>query len=379
MVGVDRSGGDRRRSGWSASIIADLLAHEAGVDIIAVLAIGGALALGESLAAAVIAVMLATGDWLERYAAGRAHRELSALVSRAPRIVHRHEDGGIVDHPIAEVEVGDRIMVKPGEVVPVDGNVTGVSAVLDESALTGESRLATREAGDPVSSGTVNAGAPFDLLATATAEHSTYAGIVRLVEEAQSSKAPFVRLADRYALLFVPLALGMAAAAGIALRGPGPRAVRPRGRDAVSPAARGADRDRGGDQPGGPPRDHREGRRGAGVPCPCPRPAVRQDRHADGRTSPPGRRGRRARLDPRRGAGRGRLAGAGVAARAGVLDRRGRPRARRGARPARRGRRGARVRGLRVGSAAARSSPARRTSPAAGRGCPAGPGTSAGA
>jgi heavy metal translocating P-type ATPase len=198
-----------------ASIIADLLRHEAGVDIIAVLAIGGALALGESLAAAVIAVMLATGDALERYAAGRAHRELSALISRAPRIVHRHEGGAIVDHPIADVEVGDRILVKPGEVVPVDGNVTGVPAVLDEAALTGESRLATREAGDPVSSGTVNAGAPFDLLATATAEHSTYAGIVRLVEEAQSSKAPFVRLADRYALLFVPLALGMAALAGI--------------------------------------------------------------------------------------------------------------------------------------------------------------------
>jgi heavy metal translocating P-type ATPase len=198
-----------------ASIIADLLAHEAGVDIIAVLAIGGALLLGESLAAAVIAVMLATGDWLERYAAGRAHRELSALVSRAPRTVHRHENGGIVDHPIADVEVGDRILVKPGEVVPVDGNVTGVTAVLDESALTGESRLATREAGDPVSSGTVNAGAPFDLMATATAERSTYAGIVRLVEEAQSSKAPFVRLADRYALLFVPLALGLAGLAWI--------------------------------------------------------------------------------------------------------------------------------------------------------------------
>jgi len=199
-----------------ASIIADLLNHEAGVDIIAVLAIGGALMLGESLAAAVIAVMLATGDWLERFAAGRAHRELSALISRAPRIVHRHEDGGIVDHPIEDVEVGDRILVKPGEVVPVDGTVTGVPAVLDESALTGEARVATREAGDQVSSGTVNAGAPFDLMATATAEHSTYAGIVRLVEEAQSSKAPFVRLADRYALLFVPLALGMAAVAGIA-------------------------------------------------------------------------------------------------------------------------------------------------------------------
>jgi len=179
------------------SILRDLLHGEAGVDVIALLAIGGALLFGESLTAAVIGVMLATGDSLERYAAGRAHRELSALISRAPRLVHRHEGGGITDRPVAEVEVGDRILVKPGEVIAVDGTVFGDAAVLDESALTGESRLMTRSGGDPVSSGTVNAGAPFDLVATATAEHSTYAGIVRLVEEAQSSKAPFVRLADR--------------------------------------------------------------------------------------------------------------------------------------------------------------------------------------
>jgi heavy metal translocating P-type ATPase len=191
------------------AIVRDLLHREAGVDVIAVLAIGGALLFGESLTAAVIGVMLATGDTLERYAEGRAHRELSALVSRAPRVVHRHEGDGIVDRPIAEVAIGDRILVKPGEVIPVDGNVSGDAAVLDESALTGESRLMTRGAGDAVSSGTVNAGAPFDLVATATAERSTYAGIVRLVEEAQSSKAPFVRLADRYALLFVPLTLGI--------------------------------------------------------------------------------------------------------------------------------------------------------------------------
>jgi heavy metal translocating P-type ATPase len=202
------------------NIIKDLLHKEAGVDVIAVLAIGGALALGEALTAAVIAVMLATGDWLERFAEGRAHRELSALVSRAPRVVHRHEDGGIVDRPVAEVAVGNRILVKPGEVVPVDGTVVGTPATLDEAALTGESRLVTREAGDAVNSGTVNAGPPFDLVATATAEHSTYAGIVRLVEEAQSSKAPFVRLADRYALLFVPLTLVIAGAAWIASTDP---------------------------------------------------------------------------------------------------------------------------------------------------------------
>ena len=199
----------------AASIVADLLAREAGVDVIAVLAIVGALLFGESLAAAVIAVMLATGQWLERFAAGRAHRELSALISRAPRIVHRHEDGTIVDRPIADVVAGDRLLVKPGEVVPVDGTVMGLPAVLDESALTGESRLANREPGEPVNSGTVNAGAPFDLRAIATAEHSTYAGIVRLVEAAQTSKAPFVRLADRYALLFVPLTLVIAGLAWI--------------------------------------------------------------------------------------------------------------------------------------------------------------------
>ena len=201
-------------AGWLAiTIVRDLLRHEAGVDVIAVLAIAGAVLFGEYLAAAVIGVMLATGDWLERFAAGRAHRELSALVSRAPRTVHRYETETIVDRPIAEVAVGDRLIVKPGEVVPVDGTVTNGSAVLDESALTGEARLATRLAGDPVSSGTVNAGAPFDLTATATSERSTYAGIVRLVNEAQSSKAPFVRLADRYALLFVPLTLVLSGAA----------------------------------------------------------------------------------------------------------------------------------------------------------------------
>lgn len=192
------------------SIIRDLLHGEAGVDLIAVLAIMGALLLGEALAASVIGVMLASGEWLERYAAGRAHKELSALVSRAPRVVHRYQAGSIEDHDIAEVDVGDRLLVKPGEVVPVDGRVMGDPAVLDESALTGEARLATREAGDPVSSGTVNAGAPFDLVASATAERSTYAGIVRLVKEAQTSKAPFVRMADRYAILFVPLALILA-------------------------------------------------------------------------------------------------------------------------------------------------------------------------
>ena len=189
------------------SIVRDLLAREAGVDVIAILAIGGALALRETFAAALIAVMLATGEALETYAEGRARRELTALLGRAPQNVHRYVATGLETVPIATVQPGDRLLVRPGEVVPVDGLIRGAPAVLDESALTGESRLVSREDGDPVSSGVVNAGNPFDLQATATAASSTYAGIVRLVEEASRAKAPFVRLADRYALIFVPVAL----------------------------------------------------------------------------------------------------------------------------------------------------------------------------
>ncbi len=201
------------RLAWS--IVRRLIARELGVDVIAILAIGGALLLGERLAAAVIAVMLATGEALERYAQGRAHRELTALLGRAPRDVQRYVDGRLETVAIDAVAVGDRIAIRPGEVVPVDGLAVGGAAVLDESALTGESQLVTRGEGEPVSSGTVNAGSSFDLRAIAPAAASTYAGIVRLVQEAQGSKAPFVRLADRYALVFIPVTLAISAAAWI--------------------------------------------------------------------------------------------------------------------------------------------------------------------
>jgi heavy metal translocating P-type ATPase len=199
------------RLAWS--IARDLVAGQPGVDVIAILAIGGALLFGERLAASVIGVMLATGEALERYAQGRAHRELTALLGRAPRTVQRYVGTRLETVPIDAVAVGDRVAIRPGEVVPVDGLAVGGAAVLDESALTGESQLVTRGEGEAVSSGTVNAGSPFDLRAIAPAAASTYAGIVRLVEEAQASKAPFVRLADRYALLFIPLTLAISAAA----------------------------------------------------------------------------------------------------------------------------------------------------------------------
>jgi len=192
-----------------AGIVRDLLAGHTGVDIVALLAMVGSVALGEFLTGAVIAVMYATGGALEGYAAGRAERELSALLARSPGVAHRYEDGQLVTVAASTVRSGDHLLVKPGEVVPVDGLVREGTASLDESAVTGESRVVLKEASDRVPSGVVNTGGPFDLLATATAEASTYAGIVRLVREAKTSKAPFVRLADRYALVFLVFSLGL--------------------------------------------------------------------------------------------------------------------------------------------------------------------------
>ncbi len=191
-------------------IAASLRRRELGVDAIALLAMAGALAFGESLAGAVVALMLSGGEMLEIYAAARARKELSALVERAPRVVHRYEDDHLADPPIEAVRPGDRLLVKPGEIVPVDGVLASPGAVLDESALTGEATPVDRRTGDRVPSGGVNAGGPFDLRAVATAEESTYAAIVRLVREAEASRPPFVRLADRYSLLFLPLTLAVA-------------------------------------------------------------------------------------------------------------------------------------------------------------------------
>ena len=187
-----------------------------GVDVIALLALIGALAVGEPLAAAVIAVMLASGRALEAWAAGRARRDLHALLERAPRTARRYRDQALETVPLDAVMPGDLVLVAPGELVPVDGIVASGAAVLDESALTGEMRPVERAPREPVRSGVVNAGGPFDLRVTTTAADSTYAGIVRLVSEAEASQAPFVRLADRYAVWFLLVSLAGAGAAWVA-------------------------------------------------------------------------------------------------------------------------------------------------------------------
>ncbi len=197
-------------------VVLALRRGQVGVDIIAVLSLVGTLLVHEYLAGALIAVMLAGGRALDAAAQRRATRDLRLLLERAPRFARRRTGSDVSQIPLAEVVVNDILVVGPGEVVPVDGRIADVVAVLDESALTGEPLQVERGVGEPVRSGVVNAGGAFEIRASATADESTYAGIVRMAQQAGAENAPIVRLADRYAAWFLPMALVLAAASWLA-------------------------------------------------------------------------------------------------------------------------------------------------------------------
>jgi len=194
-------------------IVASLQSGEIGLDIIAALAMAGALAGGEWLAGAVVALMYAGGQALEGLAQSRAAREMTALLARVPRTARIVRGGQLVEVAVDDVRPGDHVLVAPGEVVPVDGTVADETAVLDEAALTGESVPVVRRRGAMVDSGAQNAGSAFHLIATARAADSTYARIVALVDAARQSKAPMSRLADRYAVGFLIVTLLLAGGA----------------------------------------------------------------------------------------------------------------------------------------------------------------------
>lgn len=201
-------------------VLAALRRGRFGVDLIAVLSLVGTLLVGEYLAGALIAVMLAGGRALEAAAERRASHDLRALLEHAPRFARRRVGSAVDVVALQDVAVDDLLVVGPGEVVPVDGRIAGAVAVLDESVLTGEPLQVERGDGEPVRSGVVNAGSAFEMRATATAADSTYAQIVRLAAEAGAENAPVVRLADRYAAWFLPLTLLVAGAAWLASGSP---------------------------------------------------------------------------------------------------------------------------------------------------------------
>ena len=200
------------------SLIKDIQQRTMGSDLLAVISLFATLLTHELFAASIIALMLATGRMLESWAVGQAERQLKSLISRMPRIANRIEISGsaekITQIAIEEIRIGDRLLVRGGEITPCDGNLLG-TATLDESALTGEPLPVQRVEKEAVSSGVLNAGAPFEFVATSTAENSTYEGIIKLVKAAHAKSAPGVRLANTWALRFVPIALIVAAAAWI--------------------------------------------------------------------------------------------------------------------------------------------------------------------
>lgn len=204
---------------WEAvGMVRQLLRGHAGLDILAVIAITAAVLVGEPWAALVVVLMVTGGQALEDYAENRSKRELTALLERAPSRATRlvlgelDEDGVQLTETVdvGEIEVGDTLLVRPGTLVPVDAILLDDAASFDESSLTGESLPVDRTAGEKVASGVINGSFAVRMQATALAADSQYQQIVRLVEEAQGSKAKTVRLADRYALPFTVLALAIA-------------------------------------------------------------------------------------------------------------------------------------------------------------------------
>jgi cation transport ATPase len=158
----------------SVWVLAGLRRGRFGVDLIAVLSLIGTLLVGEYLAGALIAVMLAGGRALDAAAERRASHDLRALLEHAPRFARRRVGSAVSTIALNEVAIDDLLVVGPGEVVPVDGRIASAAAVLDESVLTGEPLQVERGVGEPVRSGVVNAGGALEMRATATAEDSCH-------------------------------------------------------------------------------------------------------------------------------------------------------------------------------------------------------------
>lgn len=192
-------------------IVSSLRRGEVGLDIVAALSMSASLAFNAPLAGIVVALMYSGGQYLETFAEGRARREMTALLGRVAQTAMLVRDSALVEIPINAIQPGDRLLIRPGEVVPVDG-IAVDPAILDESTLTGESLPVDRPAGSEILSGTTSVGTAFSLTTTRAAAESAYARIVQLVAAAQQSKAPMSRLADRYAMAF--LAITVVAAGG---------------------------------------------------------------------------------------------------------------------------------------------------------------------
>ncbi len=196
-------------------IFQSMLHRHFGVDLIAIVAIVAALAFHQYLAGSVILLMLSGGEALESFALRRARKELTSLISNAPSVAHQKQGDSVVDISADQVQPGDVVVVKPGEVIPVDGTVVSGESMVDESALTGEAMPVQKSTHATVMSGSLARDGALEIRATKASSDSKYQQIIRLIQEAEAKKAPFVRLADRYSVWFTTLAFTLAAGAWI--------------------------------------------------------------------------------------------------------------------------------------------------------------------
>lgn len=191
-------------------MVRDLQEGTYGVDILAATAIVTAIIMHEYWAGLVIVLMLSGGQSLEDYAEGRARRELDALLNRAPQTARVLRGRNEVKVKASEVQPGDKLVIRPGEVVAVDAEIIEGASSVDESSLTGESLPQARTVGDTLLSGSINLDGALTAQALRSAAESQYEQIIKLVRIASNSKAPFVRLADRYAIPFTIISFGIA-------------------------------------------------------------------------------------------------------------------------------------------------------------------------
>ena len=191
-------------------MIKTLLSGQVGIDVIALAAIISSLLLGQYLAAAVIVIMLTGGEALEAFAKNRARHELDSLLKRKPTTAHLITSSGINDVAVSKVRVGDAILLKPGDMIPVDGKIYKGFTSVDESAITGESLPENKKSGDAVLAGSINLDGVVEVKATHISKDSQYEQIIRLVSEASTKKSPLVRLADAYSLPFTVITFFMA-------------------------------------------------------------------------------------------------------------------------------------------------------------------------
>lgn len=183
---------------------------EFGVDVIAIIAIFAGLATGEVTASAIVLFMLSGGESLEAYASHKARSSLEKLLQRAPSEATIYRDGKLVDVRVHDVVVGDVLAIRKGEIIPIDGIVLEGMSTIDESVINGEPIPRDVEVGDRVISGTTNKGEFFTLQAQATYEKSVFAGIVKLIKQAEENKAPTVRMANKYSAYFTIVTISIA-------------------------------------------------------------------------------------------------------------------------------------------------------------------------